>query len=154
MELLALNSAHHRFTLEMSRELGNRDAKTIGIRCNRRFLAGLRGGSDEVALPGDGIQREQREGQRSDVCLPNANPVSCSVTATGNTPIAPCGSASLCFPGALQNKFENSGEERRSNFFRPAPKKALLGAWEHGPTSLSSDPSKFREFKHGDSPCI
>src|ERR1700679_1113157 len=73
---------------------------------------------------------------------PHVNPVSCSVTATGTTPIAPCGTASFCFPGALQNKFENSGKERRSNFFRPAPNKALLGTWEHGPTSLSSDPIK------------
>jgi hypothetical protein len=39
------------------------------------------------------------------------NPVSCSVTASGNTPIAPRGTASFCFPGALQNKFENSGKK-------------------------------------------
>jgi hypothetical protein len=57
------------------------------------------------------------------------NPVSCSVTAPGNTPIAPCGTASFCFPGALQNKFENSGNKRRTNFFRPAPNKALLMGW-------------------------
>jgi single-strand DNA-binding protein len=87
---------------------------------------------------------------------PHYNPVSCSVTASGNTPIAPCGTASFCFPGALQNKFENDGKEHRSNFFRPAPKKALLGTWEHRPTSLISDPSKFgnskRRHHHGNEP--
>ena len=90
-----------------------------------------------------------------EACLPVPF-LTCSVTASGNTPIAPCGTASFCFPGALQNKFENSGKERRSNFFRPAPNKALLGSWEHRPTSLISDPSKFgnskRRHHHGNEP--
>ena len=78
---------------------------------------------------------------------PSLYPASRSVTASGNTAIAPCGTASFCFPGALQNKLENSGKERRSNFFRPAPNKALLGSWEHRPTSLISDPSKIGNSK-------
>lgn len=61
------------------------------------------------------------------MCLPDTIPSHARSPLRGNTPIAPCGTASFCFPGALQNKFENSGRERRSNFFRPAPKKALLG---------------------------
>ncbi|WP_213804958.1 hypothetical protein [Granulicella sp. dw_53] len=133
MELLALNAAHHHLTEEWSLGLVNRDAKTVSFRCNSRFLSGLCGGSEELALPGDGVEREQREDGCSDVRLPDANPASCSVTAPGNTPTAPCGASSFCFPGTPRNKFENSGIERRTNFFRTAPKKALLGLGSVGP---------------------
>lgn len=53
---------------------------------------------------------------------------------------APCGtrsSASRCAPlrglGSSQNKFENDGKERLSNFFRAPPRKQTFGTWEPGP---------------------
>ncbi len=35
--------------------------------------------------------------------------------------------------GSSQNKFENPGKERRSNFFRAPPRKQTFGTWEPGP---------------------
>jgi hypothetical protein len=35
--------------------------------------------------------------------------------------------------GSSQNKFENRGKERLSNFFRAPPRKQTFGAWEPGP---------------------
>jgi hypothetical protein len=53
---------------------------------------------------------------------------------------APCGarsSASHCAPlrglGSSQNKFENHGTERLSNFFRAPPRKQTFRTWEPGP---------------------
>jgi hypothetical protein len=46
-------------------------------------------------------------------------------------------SASRCAPlrglGSSQNKFENHGKERPSNFFRAPPRKQTFGTWEPGP---------------------
>ena len=46
-------------------------------------------------------------------------------------------SASHCAPlwglGSSQNKFENHGKVRRSNFFRAPPRKQPFGTWEPGP---------------------
>ena len=46
-------------------------------------------------------------------------------------------SASHCAPlwglGSSQNKFENHGQERLSNFFRAPPRKQTFGTWEPGP---------------------
>jgi len=46
-------------------------------------------------------------------------------------------SASHCAPlwglGSSQNKFENHGKERLSNFFRAPPRKQTFGTWESGP---------------------
>ena len=35
--------------------------------------------------------------------------------------------------GSSQNKFENCGKERLSNFFRAPPRKQTFGTWEPGP---------------------
>jgi len=35
--------------------------------------------------------------------------------------------------GSSQNKFENHGKKRLSNFFRAPPRKQTFGAWEPGP---------------------
>jgi hypothetical protein len=35
--------------------------------------------------------------------------------------------------GSSQNKFENRGKERLSNFFRAPPRKQTFGTWEPGP---------------------
>ena len=46
-------------------------------------------------------------------------------------------SASHCAPlrglGSSQNKFENHGNQRLSNFFRAPPRKQTFGTWEPGP---------------------
>ena len=46
-------------------------------------------------------------------------------------------SASRCAPlrglGSSQNKLENHGKERLSNFFRAPPRKQTFGTWEPGP---------------------
>ncbi len=46
-------------------------------------------------------------------------------------------SASHCAPlrglGSSQNKFENHGKVRLSNFFRAPPRKQTFGTWEPGP---------------------
>ena len=56
-------------------------------------------------------------------------------------------SASHCAPlrglGSSQDKFENHGKERRSNFFRAPPRKQTFGTWEPGPLASFAprDPS-------------
>ena len=56
-------------------------------------------------------------------------------------------SASHCAPlrglGSSQNKFENHGKERLSNFFRAPPRKQTFGTWEPGPLASFApcDPS-------------
>ena len=42
-------------------------------------------------------------------------------------------SAPLRGLGSSQNKFENRGKERLSNFFRAPPRKQTFGTWEPGP---------------------
>src|SRR3984957_11579573 len=42
-------------------------------------------------------------------------------------------SAPLRGLGSSQNKFENHGKERLSNFFRAPPRKQTFGTWEPGP---------------------
>jgi hypothetical protein len=42
-------------------------------------------------------------------------------------------SAPLRDLGSSQNKFENHGKERLSNFFRAPPRKQTFGTWEPGP---------------------
>jgi hypothetical protein len=65
--------------------------------------------------------------------------VFCSVTASGAfpSPGGPRSSASHCAPrwglGSSQNKFENHGKVRLSNFFRAPPRKQTFGTWEPGP---------------------
>jgi hypothetical protein len=67
----------------------------------------------------------------------------------------PGGTALSCFPGSAQNKFENNGTERRTNFFQVPPKKQPLGAWEsaHSLGFARCDPSKIGKFKNGDTKC-
>ena len=56
-------------------------------------------------------------------------------------------SASHCAPlrglGSSQNKFENHGKVRLSNFFRAPPRKQTFGTWEPGPLASFAprDPS-------------
>jgi hypothetical protein len=56
-------------------------------------------------------------------------------------------SASHCAPlrglGSSQNKFENHGKIRLSNFFRAPPRKQTFGTWEpaHSLSSAQCDPS-------------
>ena len=53
--------------------------------------------------------------------------------APGGTRSSASHSASLRDLGSSQNKFENPGKERLSNFFRAPPRKQTFGTWEPGP---------------------
>jgi hypothetical protein len=53
--------------------------------------------------------------------------------APGGTRSSASHSAPLWGLGSSQNKFENHGKERRSNFFRAPPRKQTFGTWEPGP---------------------
>jgi hypothetical protein len=53
--------------------------------------------------------------------------------APGGTRSSASHSAPLRRLGSSQNKFENHGKERRSNFFRAPPRKQTFGTWEPGP---------------------
>jgi hypothetical protein len=153
MELLALNSAHHRFNTGWSLGLGIGAAKPYVIGRESRFHLEDWGDSGEVELPDHCICGNQSESYGSAVCLPQCHPVSCSVTAPGNTPIAPCGTASFCFPGALHNKFENSGKNAAQTSSGLRPRKHSLALGSMGPLRLVVTRA-IREFKYGDSPCI
>ena len=81
-------------------------------------------------------------------------PVLCSGSRFGAYP-APCGSASFCFGfaapaghGSSQNKFEGSGKERRSNFFRAPPRKhsLALGSRAHSLASPSVTRAGYGKF--------
>jgi hypothetical protein len=51
----------------------------------------------------------------------------------GGTRSSASHSAPLRGLGSSQNKFENRGKERLSNFFRAPPRKQTFGTWEPGP---------------------
>ena len=51
----------------------------------------------------------------------------------GGTRSSASHSAPLRGLGSSQNKFENHGKERLSNFFRAPPRKQTFGTWEPGP---------------------
>ena len=53
--------------------------------------------------------------------------------APGGTRSSASHPAPLRGPGSSQNKFENRGKERPSNFFRAPPRKQTFGTWEPGP---------------------
>jgi hypothetical protein len=53
--------------------------------------------------------------------------------APGGTRSSASHSAPLRGFGSSQNKFENHGKERLSNFFRAPPRKQTFGTWEPGP---------------------
>ena len=53
--------------------------------------------------------------------------------APGGTRSSASHSAPLRDLGSSQNKFENRGKERLSNFFRAPPRKQTFGTWEPGP---------------------
>ena len=53
--------------------------------------------------------------------------------APGGTRSSASHSAPLRGLGSSQNKFENHGKERPSNFFRAPPRKQTFGTWEPGP---------------------
>jgi hypothetical protein len=53
--------------------------------------------------------------------------------APGGTRSSASHSAPLRGLGSSQNKFENRGKERLSNFFRAPPRKQTFGTWEPGP---------------------
>src|ERR1700733_529614 len=53
--------------------------------------------------------------------------------APGGTRSSASHSAPLRGLGSSQNKFENHGKVRRSNFFRAPPRKQTFGTWEPGP---------------------
>jgi len=53
--------------------------------------------------------------------------------APGGTRSSASHFAPLRGPGSSQNKFENHGKERLSNFFRAPPRKQTFGTWEPGP---------------------
>ena len=80
-------------------------------------------------------------------------PVLCSVTLRGLS--GALRHSVFCFAcaplrglGSSQNKFENRGKERRSNFFRAPPRKQTFGTWEPGPLArfAQCDPSKNGKF--------
>lgn len=53
--------------------------------------------------------------------------------APGGTRSSASHSPPLWGLGSSQNKFENHGKERLSNFFRAPPRKQTFGTWEPGP---------------------
>ena len=53
--------------------------------------------------------------------------------APGGTRSSASHSAPLRGLGSSQNKFENQGKVRLSNFFRAPPRKQTFGTWEPGP---------------------
>jgi len=53
--------------------------------------------------------------------------------APGGTRSSASHSAPLRSLGSSQNKFENHGKVRLSNFFRAPPRKQTFGTWEPGP---------------------
>jgi hypothetical protein len=56
-----------------------------------------------------------------------------ALPAPGGTRSSASHFAPLRSLGSSQNKFENHGKERLSNFFRAPPRKQTFGTWEPGP---------------------
>src|SRR5258708_15838487 len=121
MELLALNSAHHCFTLGCSLELGSSPAKPLAIWRDGRFHSRDWGDSGEVRLPDYGLSEKQREcGVHS--CLQLRIPSHARSLLRAYP--APCGSALFCFGYAALRVTV-------STFGGPTVN-AELGTWEPG----------------------
>ena len=102
---------------------GRTERKTSGCRCEDRFFARRLDRESDSGLPMDSVARKQR------VCVVQmrVSPIPFRLWlghcfGAYATPGGTRSSASLEAPlrglGSAQNKFENSGIERRSNFFR------------------------------------
>ena len=103
MDLLALNSAQHRFTKSWSLEVDSSPARPLAIGRDSRFPSEDWGGSGKVRLPDVGLSKEQRDwGVQS--CVFNYESRSCSVTASGpiRRPAARRSSASALRPYGLR----------------------------------------------------
>jgi hypothetical protein len=123
MELLALNSAQHRFTERWSLELDSSPAKPLAIGRDSRFHSEDWSGSGEVRLPDDGLSEKQQEcGVHS--CVSNYESRLMLGHCFGPFP-APCGSALFCFRFAAL-------WVTVSTFGGPTVN-AELGTWEPGP---------------------
>ncbi len=72
-----------------------------------------------IAFLGGWHELEERWRPGSPMCLSNAIPSHARSLLRGILLLRPAARRRSAFPGAPQNKFENSGKERRSNFFRP-----------------------------------
>ena len=123
MELLALNSAQHRFTKRGSLELGSSPAKPLAIGRDSRFHSGDMGVSGEVRLPGVGLFEGSGIRAFIRVFLQLRIPFMLG-HCFGPYP-APCGSALFCFRFAALRVTV-------STFGGPTVN-AELGTWEPGP---------------------
>ena len=140
MSSLALNPArnHSPSRVAIAPIRGCLNTCTIGK--DSPFLASLIDGRYEVRLSLGSIC-EKREMQRSFMFLPNSIPSHARSLLRGILPWRPAARRRSAFPVPSGTSLRTGGRELRPNFFRPAPKKALLGTWEHGPTPPIRDPS-------------
>jgi len=144
MELLAFNSAQHRFTGLWSLELDSSPVMPLAAGRDSRFHAEDWGRSGEVRLPDVGSSKEQRDwGVQS--CVSNYESRSCSVTASGpnRRPAARRSSASASRPTGYGFHLRRTHRKCRAWH---------LGA---GASRLASPgvTRAIREFKNGETPC-
>jgi hypothetical protein len=159
--LLERDVAHMSSPLVCALGRGRTEQKTSECRCEARFFARKLDRERDAGLPMDSIARKQR------VCVVQmrVSPMPFRLWlghcfGACATPGGTRSSASLKAPlrglGSAQNKFENSGRERRPNFFRFPPRKQTFGAWESRPLArLRPGVTRAdREFKTETLPCI
>ena len=141
--------------------------------CPTPTLCGVIAASFRAAVVTDWCRRNPAHDRGACECFPSRIPSSARDHASGplRRPAARRRSASAPHPptqrtrvgdpdapplwglGTSQNKFENPGGERRSNFFRAPPRMHFLGTWEPGPLAgvRQGDPSRIREIqRNGD----
>jgi hypothetical protein len=123
MDILALNPAQTPSPSGYAFELAVARRKSSATERDARLLPRDLGDPIEVGLPARWLCGNQFEDVQK--CVPNYESRLMLGHCFGAKP-APCGSASFCFPGASQDKFEDRGKRRRTNFSRAPPRKHSL----------------------------
>jgi hypothetical protein len=119
-------------------EQANKSLSTLNIGGELRASCGGHASSNRFAIAVN-FRSQCADENFALACVCRYVSVFCSVTASGpfRRPAALGLLLRILRPlrglASSQNKFENPGKERLSNFFRAPPRKQTFGAWEPGP---------------------
>jgi len=133
MELLALNSAQHRFTKRWSLELGSSPDKPLVIGHDSRFHSEDWGSSGEVRLPGIGSSEEQRDKSAHSGMSPTTNPVHARSLLRGKHPLRPAARRRSAFPVPSGTSLKTAAKSAAQTSTGLRPRKHSLALGSMGP---------------------
>ena len=133
MELLALNSAQHRFTKRWSLERDSRPFKPLAIGRDSRSHSGDRGGSGKVRLPNVGLSEKQRDKSVHSGMSPTTNPVHARSLLRGIHPLRPAARRRSAFPVPSGTSLKAAAENAAQTSSGLRPRKHSLALGSMGP---------------------